>query len=67
MSCPLKRFPAACANEKPIDNEQVKAVNAKLAEMIAERERQDKAMNFVTEAEYETAHGKQPSGQDKKK
>ena len=47
MSCPRKRFPASTANAKPIDNEAVRATNAKLAEMMAERERQDKAMAFT--------------------
>ena len=47
MSCPRKRFPASTANTKPIDNEAVRATNAKLVEMMAERERQDKAMAFT--------------------
>jgi len=50
MSCPRKRFPASTANTKPIDNEAVRATNAKLVEMMAERERQDKAMAFTQAA-----------------
>jgi hypothetical protein len=46
MSCPRKRFPASTA-PRPIDNEAVRATNLKLAEMMAERERQDKAMAFT--------------------
>jgi len=46
MSCPRKRFPASTA-PRPIDNEAVRATNLKLAEMMAERSRQDKAMAFT--------------------
>lgn len=47
MSCPRKRFPASTASSKPIDNEAVRATNERLAEMMAERERQDKAAAFT--------------------
>jgi hypothetical protein len=47
MSCPRKRFPASTASTKPIDNEAVRTTNAKLAEMMAERDRQDRDAAFT--------------------
>ena len=57
--------------DKEADSKQAKEINDKLAEMIALREKQDKALvdtaEVLTDKEYEAKWGKQPSSTDGKK
>ena len=57
--------------DKDTDSKQSKEIDAKLAEMIALREKQDKALvdttEVLTDKEYEAKWGKQPNSTDGKK
>lgn len=56
------------ASQKPESTEATKEMNTKLAAMMAERERQDKAFATValSEKEYEAKYGGQPEAHAKK-
>ena len=54
--------------EKPVDKEQAKEINDKLAAIMATRLEQDKAFasNTLSEKEYEEKYGKQPNSNEGK-
>ena len=47
-------------DQKPINTEQVQATAAKLAEMIAERERQDRELSFTRSESPDKTNVKEP-------
>jgi hypothetical protein len=65
IGCRIKR--TTFAAEKPMNPELAAAAAAKLAAMIAERDKQDKtfAQNVLSESEYEVKYGKQPEAESK--
>ena len=59
MSCRRKRI-VPPTDQKPINTEQVQATAAKLAEMIAERERQDRELSFTRSESPDKTNVKEP-------
>jgi len=54
--------------EKPVDAQQAKEINDKLAAIINQRKEQDKAFlnNTLSDKEYEEKYGKQPNSNEGK-